>query len=176
MDDTSRRLRTDDSTNPADQELDRDTARKTQEIRSGIAQTRADMSETIDAIQDKLRPGNIAAAATDRIKDATSRVARNVADAATDTAHATVARTREFVGNGGTSRTIAGAMIGIGTAWLIVDRWRYSSGSRRGWKDSSWPGSYRTGEWRRPDDYSTAPSQEDDPTPRDYSSTSARVR
>lgn len=176
MDDTSGRLRTDDSTTAADQELDRDTARRTQEIRSGIAQTRADMSETIDAIQDKLRPGNIAAAATDRIKNATSRAARNVADAATDTANATMARTREFVGNGGNGRTVAGAMIGIGAAWLIVDRWRYSSGRRREWRDSSYPGSYRTGEWRRPEDYSTTPSQEDDSTARDYSSTSARVR
>ena len=176
MDDTSGRLRTDDSTTAADQELDRDTARRTQEIRSGIAQTRADMSETIDAIQDKLRPGNIAAAATDRIKNATSRAARNVADAATDTANATMARTREFVGNGGNGRTVAGAMIGIGAAWLIVDRWRYSSGRRREWRDSSYPGSYRTGEWRRPEGYSTTPSQEDDSTARDYSSTSARVR
>ena len=47
MDDTPRRISNDES--------------RTEELRSEIAQTRADMSETIDAIQEKLRPGNIAA-------------------------------------------------------------------------------------------------------------------
>jgi hypothetical protein len=158
------------------QDLDRDTARTTQEIRSEIAQTRADMSETIEAIQDKLRPGNIAAAATDRIKNATSRAATRVADAASQTANATMTKTREFAGNGMHGRSVAQAMIGIGAAWLIVDRWRHSGARRREWRGSSYRTSAGTPQWRRADDYSTSYAQEEDVTTSDYPDAASRVR
>jgi hypothetical protein len=152
MDDTARRMSSDES--------------RTEELRSEIAQTRADMSETIDAIQDKLRPGNIAAAATDRIKDATSRAATRVAGAASDTAHATMARTRQLTGNGGRGSGVARAMIGVGTAWLIIDRWRNSGSGRQQWRRSSYSTAYQTAQWRRPEDYYASPSSyaEDDMT------------
>jgi len=44
---------------------------RTAEIRSDIEETRADMSETIDAIQEKLRPGQIVSQATDSVRNAT---------------------------------------------------------------------------------------------------------
>ena len=43
----------------------------TDEIRSQIEQTRADMSDTLDAIQDRLRPGRLVSSATEKVKDAT---------------------------------------------------------------------------------------------------------
>lgn len=175
MDDTPRRLRTEESAS-TDRD-DRDTARKTEEIRSEIAQTRADMSETIDAIQDKLRPGNIAAAATDRIRNATSRAARNVADAASDTANvasdvanATMRRTRQFVGNGGSGSGVARAMIGVGIAWLVVDHWRNSGRNRYRPSGARYAGSY----WQRADDHSSF--DEDDMTADEFSDVSARAR
>ena len=58
------------------------TARRTAEIRSDIEQTRADMSETIDAIQDKLRPSNILSQAKDTVRDATVGKVKEMADSA----------------------------------------------------------------------------------------------
>lgn len=148
MDDTARRLRDDESTT-VEQDVDRDTARTTREIRSEIAQTRADMSETIEAIQDKLRPGNIAAAATDRLKNATSRAATKVADAASQTANATMTKTRQFAGNGMSGGNVARAMVGVGTAWLLVDHWRRSGAQREQWRDDpSYTASSRARETR----------------------------
>jgi hypothetical protein len=64
-------------------QVTRDTVRDgetTAEIRSQIEQTRAEMSETIDAIQERLRPGRLIADAQQKAGDATigrvKRVAR----------------------------------------------------------------------------------------------------
>lgn len=61
-----------------------DTDERTRELRSEIEQTREEISETIDAIQEKLRPGNIAAgvasATTEKVKD----MAYSAADRAED--------------------------------------------------------------------------------------------
>jgi hypothetical protein len=46
---------------------------ETAEIRSKIEQTRAGMSQTIDAIQERLSPSQIAASAADTAKEATAR-------------------------------------------------------------------------------------------------------
>jgi len=54
--------------------------RRPVEIRAEIARTREDMSETVNAIQDRLRPSSIAAASTERLKQAASNKARDLAD------------------------------------------------------------------------------------------------
>jgi len=64
---------------------DPETERQTREIRSDIAQTRADMSETVDAIQEKLRPGNIVSRATSSVRDATVDRVKEMARGARDT-------------------------------------------------------------------------------------------
>src|SRR5690606_30934028 len=54
--------------------------RRTTEIRSDIEQTRGEMQETIDAIEDRLRPRNVAARAAESVRDATvGRVKRAAA-------------------------------------------------------------------------------------------------
>jgi hypothetical protein len=58
------------------------TTRRTAEIRSDIEQTRADMSETIDAIQDRLRPANLVSQAKDTVRDATVGKVKQVAESA----------------------------------------------------------------------------------------------
>jgi hypothetical protein len=137
MDDTARRMTESENTRNTGAtggDLDEDSARRAREIRSEIAQTREDLSETIDAIQEKLRPGNIAAAATDRVKTAATTAVRSAAGAASNTAQTAMESTRRVADNfyeGGRMNTIAGAMIGIGSAWLLVDRWRNSSGRSR---------------------------------------------
>ena len=44
---------------------------RTTELRHEIDETRANMGETIDAIQERLRPGNVAARAAENVRDAT---------------------------------------------------------------------------------------------------------
>jgi hypothetical protein len=115
------------------------TDHRTHEIRAEIEQTREDMSETIDAIQEKLRPGNVVAEAAERVKDATTEKVRHMAY------RAGTAADRQTL--------LPAALIGIGTAWLLMNRSRdesngndrYETGSR-GWRNpeySSPDDSYR---------------------------------
>lgn len=53
---------------------------RTHEIRAEIEQTREDMSETVNAIQERLRPGAIASRTADTVKQAAIETAREVAD------------------------------------------------------------------------------------------------
>lgn len=98
---------------------------RARELRAEIEATREDMSETVNAIQDRLRPGHIASNAAESIKEA-------AAD-----------RTRELVASEPVqyvrANPIPTAMVGIGLAglaWLAFggreadDYRRYRSGSR----------------------------------------------
>jgi hypothetical protein len=58
---------------------------RTSEIRSDIEQARADMTETIDAIQEKLRPGHLVSQATDTVRNATMEKVKDMARSARDT-------------------------------------------------------------------------------------------
>lgn len=53
---------------------------RTREIRAEIAQTRGDLSETVNAIQDRLRPGNLASQAASSVKEAALDKAHEVAE------------------------------------------------------------------------------------------------
>ena len=55
-----------------------DTSRRTAEIRSEIDDTRAEMSETIEAIEDRLRPRNVAARAAESVRERTVGAVRQV--------------------------------------------------------------------------------------------------
>src|SRR6185503_5337660 len=66
---------------------DRDDAdERTLEIRHEIEVTRGEITETIDAIQEKFKPRNILASATDRVKSATAERVSDMADTAGRTA------------------------------------------------------------------------------------------
>ena len=56
--------------------------RRTEEIRSDIEQTRADLSETIEAIQDRLRPASLVSHAKDSVRDATVGKVKQMAESA----------------------------------------------------------------------------------------------
>jgi uncharacterized protein DUF3618 len=173
MDDTSRRLNNEGHTprtDPQTRDLDDDSAERARELRSEIEQTRENMSETIGAIQEKLRPGNIASAATDRVKSAASRAARNVADSANQTAQQAFDSTRRMaddLAEDGRMNKVAGAMIAIGSGWLLMNRWLVT-GRRRTWRSrprtySSRPHELYGAQWRRPsevnDDYEYGSSE-----------------
>jgi hypothetical protein len=112
---------------------------RTQEIRAEIEQTRGDMSETIDAIQERLRPGKIVADARERVRDATTQKVRQMAFRASDAANR--------------QNLLPAALIGIGTAWLLMNRSGNSSHSydRLDYDDPSRP--WRNTEYSTADDH-----------------------
>jgi ElaB/YqjD/DUF883 family membrane-anchored ribosome-binding protein len=111
-----------------DSELDE----RTSQIRSEIEETRVEMSETIDAIQNKLTPRNIVANATDRVKAAATERVRDMADTASQTAQQAMDFTRDAA-SGVTDRVrenpLPLALIGLGAAWLLA---RQNATPRRG--------------------------------------------
>jgi hypothetical protein len=155
MDDTPRRLSDEEVRNTSgarDEDLDEESARTVRELRSEIAQTRADMSETIEAIQEKLRPGHIAAAAADRIRDAATAAARDVAATATEKAEDAMETTRRMADrlvDDGRMNRLAGAMVGIGAAWLLIERWRTSTREQSWRREHGMNDDVQSGAWSR---------------------------
>jgi hypothetical protein len=110
-----------------------DADERTREIREEIEETRGEMSETIDAIQEKLKPRNIVANATDRVKSAATERVHEMADTARQTAQQAMDYTRDRTsGVVGTARQnpIPLALIGVGAAWLLTKRARRGARSR----------------------------------------------
>ena len=106
-------------------DLDDDTERRTRQIRSDIARTRGDMSETIDAIQGKLSPGNLVSEATDRMKNAASERVSTMASSVGRTAENAMESTRRtaaHVAEGARENVVPIMLIGIGAAWLFANR------------------------------------------------------
>ena len=77
---------------------------RTREIRAEIEQTREDLSETVNAIQDRLQPSALASNAVDSVKDAARERLRDIADT----------ETVQYV----RANPMPTAMIGIGLAGL----------------------------------------------------------
>jgi hypothetical protein len=95
---------------------------RARELRSDIEQTRDDMSETVDAIQDRLRPSNVVAQA----KAATADKAREMASSAADTAE----EWWEASGGQGLvdrirNHPVPAAMAGAGLLWLAFSNGRH---------------------------------------------------
>ena len=142
MDDTSGRVGdgADAATRRAAQIAGEDAAEganvdeRTREIRDEIEDTRVEMAETIDAIQEKLKPRNIVASATDRVKNAASERVREMADTASQTAQQAMGYTRDAA-SGMTERLrenpLPLALIGLGAAWLFARRGSSNEGRYR---------------------------------------------
>src|SRR5687768_402541 len=102
-----------------------DVDQRTRQIRAEIDQTRVEMSETIDAIQDRLKPGHVVASATETVKSAATRRVRDMAETASDTAQQAVDYTRQRANDVmGSARhnSIPLALVTIGGAWLLANR------------------------------------------------------
>jgi len=99
------------------------TRRRTTELRREIEETREEMTGTIDAIQEKLRPRNIVANATERVKEATTERVRGMMDTASETADSAMSQTREYAGDAADyvrQNPIPAVMIGLGAVWLLT--------------------------------------------------------
>ena len=59
---------------------DEPSERRTRQIREEIEQTREDMSETVNAIQDRLRPSTMASNAAERVRETARTTVREIAD------------------------------------------------------------------------------------------------
>ncbi len=133
MDDTSGRVRVDD------------VDERTREIRDEIEETRGELSETVNAIQKKLKPRNIAANAAERVKTATTERVRDMADTASETAQQAMEYTREATSaavDKARQNPIPLALLVAGAGWWLASRSKKASSSRdRGKSDYDY-GSY----------------------------------
>jgi ElaB/YqjD/DUF883 family membrane-anchored ribosome-binding protein len=118
----------------APEESVRDTPEDTARIRSEIARTREDMSETIDAIQERLSPRNLASQAKASVKEATvgrvKQAARDVSESASSMAEST-RETAVDVAESVKHNPWPAILIGAGAAWWFIDRSRQSGYDRR---------------------------------------------
>jgi hypothetical protein len=116
-----------------DTDMDPESERRAREIQGEIASTRAELSETIEAIQDRLRPSNLMSDAKEKVKSATTEKVKSMADTASGTAQEMMRETREraqdFV-EGAKQNPIPALMIGAGVAWLLMDRSRKGGNGR----------------------------------------------
>jgi hypothetical protein len=100
-----------------------------QELRASIEHTRADMSETIDELQERLKPAHVKEMMKERlvekvqlaketIMDATLGKVEDMAERMSDTVYETRRGIVEMV----KSNPIPSAMVGVGLAWLWMNR------------------------------------------------------
>jgi len=106
-----------------DAELAATPADDPEQIRMQIEQTRDEMSETIDAIQERLNPRNLVEQAKDSVREATVGKVKEMAHNVSDTASSMADTTREAAGD------LAGrvkenpwpaVLLGLGAAWLML--------------------------------------------------------
>jgi ElaB/YqjD/DUF883 family membrane-anchored ribosome-binding protein len=122
------------------QERNEVTPNETAEIKSEIARTRVEMSETLGEIQERLRPDHLIQQAKDTVTDAAAGKVRNIMHSAGETATVVADQTRYA------SRNVADyvrmhpvqmALIAGGITWWLLrnrtsDDWE---GASEGWQD-----------------------------------------
>ena len=122
-----------------------------------IEATRAEMSETVEALGDRLDPGNVAARAGDAVREATiGKIEAKVTDMTTTASDlaSTAGQTAQDAGSGIVEtikrNPIPAAMAGIGLGWLWKNRAQTMSWSsdRSAWSDRRYLGSDADPEWR----------------------------
>jgi hypothetical protein len=104
-----------------------DETRRVNEIEQEIAETRVDLVETVEAIQERLTPSNLVSNATESVRHAASEKVRQM----TDNSFMDTVR----------SNPIPAAMIGIGAAWMYFKgrsngRTYDTYGSSRNWRSA----------------------------------------
>jgi hypothetical protein len=117
-----------------------DSDQRSQEIREEIAQTRDDMSDTIDAIQDRLTPANLVAQAGETVRNAATAKVKQMANTAGNAADQVLGSSFMDTVR---SNPLPAALIGLGVAWMIFNS-RSKSGNGRGSNRSSSQPDWRT--------------------------------
>jgi len=134
---------------------DDDTVAEAAEIRENIEQTRADMSETINAIQERLSPANLKEQVIEEVKEQFQEAKDSVRQATigkvedmVQSASDTVYQTRRTIVQTIKANPIPAALVGIGLGWLWMNarsnetsHYRASLSSRGRYRSGSYPGS-----------------------------------
>jgi ElaB/YqjD/DUF883 family membrane-anchored ribosome-binding protein len=118
--------------------MDQET-RRVGEIEADIAETRVELSETIEAIQERLTPSNIVANAKESVRHATTEKVRQMTD-------------NPFI-HTVRANPIPSAMIGIGAAWLLLKNRSDTGNGYRSPGDGRRARGYRSGPSRGSGDY-----------------------
>lgn len=100
-----------------DPALPQETDERARELRAEIAETRGAMTETIEAIQERLKPSTLMANASETVRTATTEKVKQMANTAGDAADRMMNNT---VMDTVRDHPVPAAMIGIGAAWLIM--------------------------------------------------------
>jgi gas vesicle protein len=108
---------------------DAETDQQVNEIRADIAQTRAEMSETIDELQDRLNPSHLKEQLKDQVREQYEHAKETVRGATIGKVEDMVERfgdsvyeTRRTITDTITANPLPSALIGIGLAWLWMNR------------------------------------------------------
>jgi gas vesicle protein len=103
----------------ADPLLTSEDEARARELRGEIAETRSGISETIDAIQERLQPANLVAHAGESVRNAATEKVKQMANTAGAAADQVLGSSfMETV----KANPIPAAMIGIGAAWMLFNR------------------------------------------------------
>jgi hypothetical protein len=103
-----------------------DDAEETAELRGDIAQTQAEMSETVNAIGERLSPQRLMDQAKDTVREATVGKAEQVVTSAGETARGAGSTITQTI----RANPVPAAMAAIGLGWLIRKGSQSSSGRR----------------------------------------------
>jgi len=113
------------------------------EIRESIEQTRANLTETIDELQERLKPSHLKQQvreqvieqykhARESVREATIGKVEDMVDRVSDTVY----ETRRSIVDTVTANPIPSALVGVGLAWLWMNRRNAYGSGRRGYDDS----------------------------------------
>lgn len=108
-------------------------------IRADIRETRERLGDTLEEIGDRLNPRQLAEQVKDNLREATIGRARNAARSAADR----VNETRYSIMDTIRDNPIPAAMIGIGLAWLLMNRRRENTAGAQYYGASSGADAYR---------------------------------
>lgn len=102
--------------------------------RAQVEETRAEMSGTIDAIQQKLSPENLAQQAKETVRDATIGKVEDALNTATDTVQQAASAAEDTAASVGSTlietikqNPVPAALAGLGLGWLIMEARKSSS-------------------------------------------------
>src|SRR5262249_21653886 len=109
-------------------------ASDTEQLRQQIANTRAGMTQTIDAIHDRVNPRTLLKRAKETVRESTIGRVRNLAETAGNTAGHLVARTaktRQRVMKITREHPVPAVVVSVAAIWLLMRARRHSR--RRGY-------------------------------------------